>query len=135
MLPTALCRCDSAGQLLDANPALLAMLGFASAGELLGKHLGALYADARQWFELADHLRSAVPFNGLIVEWMRKDGSATEIRVSGRAVSDGGKERTFELFAEDVTERAPSSSNSGSRRKWRPSEDLRAALPTTSIIC
>src|SRR5258708_39421501 len=36
---------------------------------------------------------------------MRKEGSATEIRVSGRAVSDSGKERTFELFAEDVTER------------------------------
>jgi signal transduction histidine kinase/DNA-binding NarL/FixJ family response regulator len=36
---------------------------------------------------------------------MRKDATATEIRVSGRAVSDLGKERTFELFAEDVTER------------------------------
>src|SRR6266436_848840 len=103
--PYGICRCDARGQLLNANPALLTMLGYASTEELVGKHLGALYADTRQWFELADHLRSAVPFNGLIVQWMRKDGSATEIRVSGRAVSDGSKERTFELFAEDVTER------------------------------
>jgi len=103
--PYGICRCDSAGQLLDANPALLAMLGYSSAEELVGNHLGGLYADTQQWFELADHLRSAAPFNGLFVEWMRKDGTGTVVRVSGRAVSDGGKGRTFELFAEDVTER------------------------------
>jgi PAS domain S-box-containing protein len=103
--PYGICRCDSTGQLLDANPALLTMLGYSSAKELAGKHLGALYADAQQWFELADRLRSATPFYGLIVEWMREDGTATAVRVSGRAVSDGGNGKTFELFAEDVTER------------------------------
>ena len=103
--PYGICRCDSAGQLLDANPALLAMLGYSAAKELAGKHLGALYADTQQWFELADHLRAAAPFNGLIVEWMRKDASAIVVRVSGRAVSSGNRGKTFELFAEDVTER------------------------------
>jgi PAS domain S-box-containing protein len=103
--PYGICRCDSVGQLLDANPALLAMLGYSSAPELVGKHLGGLYADTQEWFELADYLRSAAPFNGLIVEWKRKDGTGTVVRVSGRAVSDGGKGKTFELFAEDVTER------------------------------
>jgi len=103
--PYGICRCDSTGQLLDANPALLAMLGYSSPKELAGKHLGTLYADTQQWFELADHLRAAAPFNGLIVEWMRKDGSAVVVRVSGRAVPSAGKGNTFELFAEDVTER------------------------------
>jgi two-component system cell cycle sensor histidine kinase/response regulator CckA len=103
--PYGICRCDSTGQLLDVNPALLAILGYSSAPEIVGKHLASLYADTLQWFVLADRLRSAAPFNGLVVEWMRKDATATEIRVSGRAVSDLGKERTFELFAEDVTER------------------------------
>jgi PAS domain S-box-containing protein len=103
--PYGICRCDSAGQLLDANPALLAMLGYSSAKDLAGKHLGGLYADTQQWFELADRLRATASFNGLIAEWLRKDGTATVVRVSGRTVSNGGKERTFELFAEDVTER------------------------------
>src|SRR5579863_5831481 len=103
--PYGICRCDAIGKILDANPALLAMLGYSSAKELAGKHLGGLYEDTQQWFELADHLRSAVPFNGLIVEWMRKDGTTTVVRVSGRAVSDGSNGKTFELFAEDVTER------------------------------
>src|SRR5271166_1033171 len=87
--PYGICRCDSAGELLDANPALLTMLGYSSAKELLGQHLGALYADTQQWFELADYLRAAAPFNGLIAEWLRKDGTATVVRVSGRTVSNG----------------------------------------------
>jgi PAS domain S-box-containing protein len=103
--PYGICRCDSAGKLLDANPALLTMLGYSSFKELDGAHLGTLYADTQLWFELADFLRSAAAFNGLIAEWKRKDGTSTVLRVSGRAVSNPGKEKTFELFAEDVTER------------------------------
>jgi signal transduction histidine kinase/CheY-like chemotaxis protein len=71
----------------------------------VGTHLGALYADTQHWFELADHLRSGVPFNSLIVEWKRKDGSSMVVRLSSRTVSNGGSGRSFELFAEDVTER------------------------------
>jgi PAS domain S-box-containing protein len=103
--PYGICRCDSSGQLLNVNPALLAMLGYSSANELVGQHLGALYPDSHQWFELADYLRAGAPFNGLIAEWKRKDGVGTVVRVSGRAVSFADNERAFELFAEDVTER------------------------------
>ncbi len=103
--PYGICRCNSAGQILDANPALLKMLGYTSASELGGKHLGELYSDTQQWLELADRLRVATPFNGLIVAWTRRDGTELAVRVSGRSVLNGGKEKTFELFAEDVTER------------------------------
>jgi PAS domain S-box-containing protein len=103
--PYGICRCDSAGQLLDVNPALLTMLGYSSPQDLVGQHLGELHADTHQWFELADYLHSSAPFNGLIAEWKRKDGVNTVVRVSGRAVSDGDTGTAFELFAEDVTER------------------------------
>ncbi|SRR5579871_1897699 len=102
--PYGICRCNSFGRLLDANPALLTMLGYPTVKELAGKHLGELYADAQQWFDLADVLRAAEPFNGLIAEWKRKDGLAIVVRVSGRSVLNG-PQKTFELFAEDVTER------------------------------
>jgi len=103
--PYGICRCDSMGKLLDVNPALLGMLGYSSAQELQGQHLGGLHTDTHQWFELADYLRAAVPFTGLIAEWKRKDGTGTVVRVSGRAVSDVDNGKSFELFAEDVTER------------------------------
>jgi PAS domain S-box-containing protein len=103
--PYGICRCDSSGEILDVNPAWLAMLGYSSAQELLGKHLAMLYTDTQQWFELADHLRSSGPFTGLIAEWRRKDETAVAVRVSGRSVRGAKKERSFELFAEDVTER------------------------------
>ena len=102
--PYGICRCDAVGKILDANPALLAMLGYSSA-ELIGTHLGALYEDTQHWFDLADRLRAGMPFYGLVVDWKRENGAAIAARISGRSVSNGGKSRTFELFAEDVTER------------------------------
>jgi PAS domain S-box-containing protein len=102
--PYGICRCDAAGQLLHSNPALQTMLGY-PVRELVGRHLGGLYADTHQWFQLADYLRAGEPFNGLIVEWKRKDETPIVVRVSGRAVSDGANGRVFELYAEDVTER------------------------------
>ena len=56
--PYGICRCDSAGILLDVNPALVAMLGYKSASDLVGSNLANLHVDTQQWFGLADYLRS-----------------------------------------------------------------------------
>src|SRR6202043_3030054 len=61
--PYGICRCDSTGEVRDANPALLTMLGYTTASELVGRHLGGLYVDTQQWFDLADCLRSTAVFN------------------------------------------------------------------------
>jgi len=102
--PYGICRCDSGGILLDANPALIAMLGQASAKELVGRDLATLYADTQQWFAVADHLRSLQSFNGLAAEWIRRDGSFMSVRLSGRTIRGERNKIFFELFAEDVTE-------------------------------
>src|SRR5579864_6173900 len=103
--PYGICRCDAGGKILDTNPSFRQMLGYSFPAELTGQHLGALYADTQQWFDLADQLRSGMPFNGLTAEWKRRDGSNTAIRVSCRTVPDGGDGTVFELFAEDISER------------------------------
>jgi PAS domain S-box-containing protein len=103
--PYGICRCDSTGKILDANPAFLQLLGLTSANDLIGQHIFSLYAETDQWFALADFLRSADPFKGVIAEWKRKDGANTVVRISGRSVTNGPDGRVvFELFAEDVTE-------------------------------
>jgi PAS domain S-box-containing protein len=104
--PYGICRCDSTGKILDANPAFLQLLGHTSVNQLVGQHIFGLYAENDQWFELADFLRSAEPFKGLTAEWKRKDATTTLVRISGRSVSSGPEGGVvFELFAEDVTER------------------------------
>jgi PAS domain S-box-containing protein len=103
--PYGVCSCDSAGIILNANPALVAMLDFCSASELVGQNLGNLYTDSQQWFTLADHLRSLKKFAGLSADWKTKNGAPILVRLSGRAFRGENNAIFFELFAEDVTER------------------------------
>jgi PAS domain S-box-containing protein len=103
--PYGICRCDGAGKMLDGNPAFLTMLGYSDPDEIIGQHLGSFYADTQHWFELADFLSSGAPLDGMTAEWKRKNGTTTVVRTSGRSVMNGHKERIFELFVEDVTER------------------------------
>ena len=65
----------------------------------------AAYMTYDKWFDLADFLRSALPFKGLTADWKRKDSVTTGVRISGRSVANGPEGMVFELFAEDVTER------------------------------
>src|SRR5579863_2711185 len=102
--PYGICRCDSDGILLSANPAMVSMLGYASPSELVDGNLANLYADTQQWFVVADHFRSSHRFNGLIADWVRKDASPIAVRLSGRKIRDDRENTFFELFAEDVTE-------------------------------
>jgi PAS domain S-box-containing protein len=101
--PYGICRVALDGTLLDINPAFGSMLTYGS-NELLGRNMGSLYSDPRQWSQLSSHLLSVREFRGLDADWMRKDGSTTAVRLSGRALEEE-REITFELFAEDVTER------------------------------
>jgi PAS domain S-box-containing protein len=103
--PYGVCRCDSTGILLDVNPALVTMLGYATASELVGLNVANLYSDSQQWFGLADYLRTLEKFHGLAADWVRKDQTSINVRLSGRAFRDKGNTIFFELFAEDVTER------------------------------
>src|SRR5579872_1667304 len=102
--PYGICRCDSTGLLLGANPILVTMLGYSSASELLDRNLATLFSDSQHWFAAADALRSTQHFNGLIADWLRKDGATITVRLSGRTICDEDKSVYFEIFAEDVTE-------------------------------
>ncbi|MGA2459152.1 MAG: DUF4118 domain-containing protein, partial [Terriglobales bacterium] len=81
--PYGICRCNTLGILQDANPALVAMFGYNSAAELMGRHLGSLYADAQQWFQTADYFHARKEFNNVTTECVRKDGAAIVTRISG----------------------------------------------------
>ena len=102
--PYGICRCDAAGTILSANPALVSILGYESPGELVGQNLVTLHADPQQWFLVADYFRAARDFQGLHSEWVRKNRSTVTVRLSGRTIRDEDSKTFFELFAEDVSE-------------------------------
>ena len=103
--PYGICRCNSDGQLVDANPALVAMLAFTSGEELLKRNLATdIYRDLDQRSALLDAFRAGRSFDEVEVEWKRNDGSSIAVRVSGRPIRETEKTLSFELYAEDITE-------------------------------
>jgi len=103
--PYGICRCDANGQIVEANPALLAMLGFSGADELLRLNLAVdIYRDPEQRELLLECFRSGHSFDKVEAEWTRQDNSPVVMRVSGRPIRDTHKTVSFELYAEDITE-------------------------------
>ena len=83
------------GTLLDANPAVIRMLGYGSKEELLERNL---QRDIELWGTSEIGAREC--------EWMRKDGKTITVHLSSRAIRgpDGAVTQT-QVIAEDVTER------------------------------
>ncbi len=99
-------RTDPDGRLQRVNPALVAMLGYGSAEQLLAAdHRDAVYDEPGERRRLVELLRSE-RLRSIEVAWRRKGGDRLTVRLSGRQVTDGGgRLEGFEIIAEDVTER------------------------------
>jgi PAS domain S-box-containing protein len=91
---------------LDVNPALVKMLGYASAEEVLSLKLS-----TDVYLDLLEREKTLTPllrdgFNRTEVQWRRKDGEFVTLHLSGRIARDsihGGQ--AFEGIASDMTER------------------------------
>ena len=100
-------RSSLEGRFLDVNPALIAMLGYGSAEEVLlldpEKHV---FAQAEEHTRLIEEFKRSGRLDGIEVKWKRKDNSTITVRISGRAVSNADEPAdVLEAIAEDVTER------------------------------
>ena len=100
-------RSSAEGKFLAVNPALVKMLGYASAEELLAVDLAReVYADSDDRARLVAAAQDAEPGTGVEVEWKQKEGTLITVRLSGRPARNAqGELECFEMIAEDVTER------------------------------
>jgi len=100
-------RSSLEGRFLDVNPALITMLGYSSAEEvLLLDPETQVFAQAEEQTRLIEEFRRAGRLDGMEVKWKRKDGSPITVRISGRAVSSSDEPaEVLEAIAEDVTDR------------------------------
>src|ERR1700683_5531897 len=95
------------GCFLDVNPALIGMLGYNSADEILALDPKKdVFVDAAEYSRLVDEFRRNGRMDGFEVRWKRKDDGIITVRISGRAVAGGDEPSdVLEAIAEDITER------------------------------
>ena len=95
------------GRFLDVNPALIGMLGYNSADEILALDPKKdVFVDAAEYTRLVDEFRHSGRMDGFEVRWKRRDEGIITVRISGRAVAGGDEPSdVLEAIAEDITER------------------------------
>jgi two-component system cell cycle sensor histidine kinase/response regulator CckA len=100
-------RTNDRGRLLQVNPALVAMLGYDSADELLAVgETTTLFQHPAIRDRLIEECRRSGQVDGVEVTWKRKDGARLAVRLSARAIwSEPDSADEFQVMAEDVSER------------------------------
>jgi PAS domain S-box-containing protein len=93
------------GRFLDVNPALVRMLGYESESDLLAVNARDVYVDPRDRDRLVEHYRTLELVPGVETRWKRRDGKIVTVKLSGRVLHEAGEEPSFEMIAEDVTQR------------------------------
>ncbi|HEV3215281.1 MAG TPA: response regulator [Vicinamibacterales bacterium] len=92
------------GQFLAVNPALMTMLGYATADELLSIGLPNLCVDAAARTDLLERVHALKQFTGEEMTWRRKAGESIRVRLSGRHVETTAGHPILEVIVEDITE-------------------------------
>jgi len=104
--PYGIFRCRSDGKILSANPALQRMLGYEDREELLRRNLAEdVFSSGSEFQKLKSLLDDGKEFKDVAIEMKRRDGVQITLRCSGRSMKDNESSRSFDVFAEDVTEK------------------------------
>jgi two-component system, cell cycle sensor histidine kinase and response regulator CckA len=100
-------RSNLDGKFLDVNPALITMLGYSAAEEVLNLDPKRdVFLDPEEQTRLMRQLRQDRALEHFEVRWKRQDGNSITVRLSGRIVSSPEEsDEALEVIAEDVTER------------------------------
>jgi PAS domain S-box-containing protein len=100
-------RSSVGGRFLEVNDALVRMLAYESADELLQLDINtALYVDVSERDAIVQLARSGQLPDWMEVKWLRKDGAVITVRVTAQPrYTRTGEIEYFEGIAEDVTSR------------------------------
>jgi PAS domain S-box-containing protein len=100
-------RSSVEGKFLDVNPALITMLAYDSAEQVLALDpKNDVFLDPEDQLRLMKEFRRTGRLDNIEVSWKRRDGNPITVRLSGRAVvSPQESDEVLEIIAEDVTER------------------------------
>ena len=98
-------RLSPEGEFLDANPALLRILGCLGPEELKQLNLGRdVFRFPEHYAQFMSICRERGQVHGAEAEWRRRDGGLVTVRLHIRELSVGRNAHELEVMAEDVTE-------------------------------
>jgi len=105
--PFGIVRTTPDGQIVQANPALVKMLGYTSEQEVLGLHMATdVYRYAEERPEATAWSQRQESVQGVEVDWKHRDGRPFTIRCDAHVVKDrDGHLQYLEGFIEDISER------------------------------
>jgi two-component system, cell cycle sensor histidine kinase and response regulator CckA len=105
--PYGILRTTPDGRIIQANPAMVRMLGHASEQDLIGLNMAHdVYRRPEEREEALSWRTKQDSVKGVELEWKRKDGSGFAARCDTRNVMDAeGFVEFMESFVEDVTDR------------------------------
>ena len=93
------------GSFLDANPALLRILGCASEEDLLALNLARdIFRFPEQYAQISGASRQRGQVHGMEAEWRRRDGGMVTVRLDVRWLGNTETNGELGIVAEDVTE-------------------------------
>jgi PAS domain S-box-containing protein len=104
-VPVGLFRATLSGQILDANPALIRLLGFPSRESLMAVNLREIHADPKSRRLFLERLEREGEVHELVLQWKRYGGQIITVRQGARPVRDAsGRLLHYEGVVEDITE-------------------------------
>jgi PAS domain S-box-containing protein len=105
-VPIGLCRTTPAGQILDANQALVHMLGYGSREELLAVNADTLYVEPEAHRRWSDALARQDLVEDYEAQLRRRDGRIIWVAHSARCARDvAGAISHYECSVQDISER------------------------------
>jgi len=104
--PYGMYRVNSSGEILKANPALVAMLGYESEEQVLRLNTSTdIYCDRADRLRELSHWQSKGVITGYEVPWRHRSGKTIIVRLGGRTLTHrNGAPEVYEVFVEDITE-------------------------------
>ncbi|HUI75328.1 MAG TPA: response regulator [Candidatus Acidoferrum sp.] len=100
-----ICRVSAHGQILDANPAMLRILGCASAEDLkIFQKIRDVFRFPEQHADLFASCQRKGVVHGAETEWRRLDGGIIAVRLNLRLLNLSPDASEVEIIAEDVTQ-------------------------------
>jgi PAS domain S-box-containing protein len=105
--PYGILRTTPEGRIVQANPALVEMLGYASEQEVLGLQMSTdVYRSPQDRLEATSWSKTQDSVQGIEAEWKHKSGRPFTIRSAANVVRDSeGRVEFLEGFIEDISER------------------------------